>query len=78
LNLLSKRLLVFSLGVEFLIHDPQASLAVAKTANFSFIRTDYFVDRMARQEYGGEIKVNPKEVISYREKNFCFRHFYLC
>jgi membrane complex biogenesis BtpA family protein len=58
----------FSLGVEFLIHDPQASLAVAKTANFSFIRTDYFVDRMARQEYGGEIKVNPKEVISYREK----------
>lgn len=57
----------FHLGVEFLIHDPQASLSVAKTAEFSFIRTDYFVDRMAREEYGGEIKVDPKEITDFRQ-----------
>ncbi len=58
----------FKLGVEFLIHDPQASLSVAKTANFSFIRTDYFVDRMARAEYGGEIKVDAKEITDFRQQ----------
>lgn len=57
----------FLLGVEFLIHDPRASLAVAKTAEFGFIRTDYFVDRMAREEYGGEIKVDPKEITDFQK-----------
>lgn len=56
----------FFLGVEFLIHDPEASLSVAKTADFSFIRTDYFVDRMAREEYGGEIRVVAEEITSFR------------
>jgi hypothetical protein len=57
----------FQLGVEFLIHDPMASLSVAKVCGLSFIRTDYFVDRMARAEYGGEIEVNPKEIVNYRD-----------
>lgn len=57
----------FELGVEFLIHDPQASLSVAKVCGFNFIRTDYFVDRMARAEYGGEIQVDAKEIINFRE-----------
>lgn len=57
----------FKLGVEFLIHDPQASLSVAQCADFEFIRTDYFVDRMAREEYGGEIKVDAKEITAFRK-----------
>lgn len=57
----------FELGVEFLIHDPFASLSVAKVCEFSFIRTDYFVDRMARAEYGGEIKVDPVAINHHRE-----------
>lgn len=55
-------------GVEILLNDPKASLAVAKATNASFIRTDYFVDRMSRKEYGGEMRINPKEVMAYRKK----------
>lgn len=57
----------FELGVEFLIHDPRASLSVAKVCDFNFVRTDYFVDRMAREEYGGEIEVDAKEINSFRK-----------
>jgi len=45
-----------------------ASLALAKVAGASFIRTDYFVDRMSRDEYGGQMYINPDELISYRKK----------
>ncbi len=58
----------YPLGSEFLINDPEASLAIAKAAGHSFIRTDYFVDRMAREEYGGEMEINPQGLIEYRKK----------
>lgn len=54
-------------GVEILLNDPCASLAVAKASGASFIRTDYFVDRMSRPEYGGEMHTDPKGVIAYRQ-----------
>lgn len=46
------------IGCEILLNDPMASLAVAKMAGASFIRTDYFVDRMTRPEYG-EFEIDP-------------------
>ncbi|MAF78863.1 MAG: hypothetical protein CME63_09865 [Halobacteriovoraceae bacterium] len=58
----------YCLGSEFLINDPEASLAVAKASQHQFIRTDYFVDRMSREEYGGEIEIDPKGLIAYRDK----------
>lgn len=58
----------YPLGSEFLINDPEASLAIAKSAGHSFIRTDYFVDRMSREEYGGEMEINPQGLIKYRNK----------
>jgi len=58
----------YPLGSEFLINDPEASLATAKAAGHSFIRTDYFVDRMAREEYGGEMEINPEGLLEYRNK----------
>jgi hypothetical protein len=53
-------------GCEILLNDPQASLAVAKAAGASFIRTDYFVDRMSRPEYG-EFAIDPEGLLAYRE-----------
>ena len=41
-----------SVGVEVLLNDPQASLAIAKITGAKFIRTDYFVDKMWRPKYG--------------------------
>lgn len=55
-------------GVEVLLNDPKASLAIAKNTGADFIRTDYFVDKMTRKEYGGEMKINPKELLDYRNK----------
>jgi len=55
-------------GVEFLLNDPKASLAVAHASGAQFIRTDYFVDRMSREEYGGEMYINPTELINYRKQ----------
>lgn len=55
-------------GVEVLLNDPKASLAIAKATGSKFIRTDYFVDRMSREEYGGEMKIDPKGLIEYRQK----------
>jgi len=52
-------------GCEILLNDPQASLAVAKICGASFIRTDYFVDAMARPEYG-EFEIDPDGLIAYR------------
>ncbi len=56
------------LGSEFLINDPMASLSIAKSAGHSFIRTDYFVDRMSREEYGGEMHIDPHALNNYRAK----------
>jgi len=55
-------------GVEYLLNDPKASLAIAHVSGAQFIRTDYFVDRMSREEYGGEMYINPVELINYRMK----------
>lgn len=56
------------LGTEFLINDPKASLAVAKAVGHSFIRTDYFVDIMEREEYGGKMHIDPVGLIEYQKK----------
>ena len=52
-------------GCEILLNDPEASLAVAKMAGARFIRTDYFVDRMTRPEYG-EFDIDPDALLEYR------------
>ncbi|EQC45471.1 BtpA/SgcQ family protein [Bacteriovorax sp. Seq25_V] len=57
-----------TIGTEFLINDPEASLAMAKASGTKFIRTDYFVDRMAREEYGGEMRIAPLEVMNFKKK----------
>ena len=56
------------IGVEFLLNDPEASLAIANAAHAQFIRTDYFVDKMERPEYGGEMEINPQRLMEYRKK----------
>lgn len=55
-------------GVEILLNDPRASLAVASASGARFIRTDYFVDRMTRPEYGGEMAIDPVGLIEYRRQ----------
>ena len=55
-------------GVEILLNDPWASLAVAAASGAAFIRTDYFVDRMERPEHGGEMKIDPVGLLAYREE----------
>jgi membrane complex biogenesis BtpA family protein len=54
-------------GVEILLNDPEASVAVAAAAGARFIRTDYFVDRMERPEYG-EMRIDPGAVLALRRR----------
>lgn len=54
------------LGIEVLLNDPKASLAIAKTCGLKFIRTDYFVDKMTRKGYG-EFKIDPKGLMKYKK-----------
>ena len=54
-------------GVEVLLNDPQASLVIAKITGAKFIRTDYFVDKMWRKEYG-EMEINPQKLLAYKKK----------
>ena len=53
-------------GVEILLNDPMASLAVAHIADASFIRTDYFVDPMERPEHGGRMDIDAESLMRYR------------
>ncbi len=53
-------------GVEILLNDPEASLAVALSSGASFIRTDYFVDAMERPEHGGALHIDPEALMAYR------------
>jgi membrane complex biogenesis BtpA family protein len=53
------------IGIEILLNDPEASLAVALAAGADFIRTDYFVDAMSRPEHG-PMRIAPEQVIAYR------------
>lgn len=55
-----------AVGCEILLNDPVASLDVASAAGASFIRTDYFVDRMARPDYG-EFDIDPDGLLAHRE-----------
>jgi hypothetical protein len=61
------RIAKIPLGIEVLLNDPKASLAIAKTTGLKFIRTDYFVDRMTREGYG-EFEINPKALMAYKKK----------
>lgn len=54
-----------AVGCEILLHDPKASLRVALDGGADFIRSDYFVDRMARPEYG-EFEIDPRALIDFR------------
>jgi len=54
-------------GCEILLNDPRASLAVAKASGAAFIRTDYFVDRMTRPEFG-EFHIDPDALVAYRSE----------
>lgn len=55
-------------GIEILLNDPEASLAVALAAGACFIRTDYFVDPMERPEHGGAMRIDPVGLMAYRER----------
>ncbi|MGH6717878.1 MAG: BtpA/SgcQ family protein, partial [Alphaproteobacteria bacterium] len=54
-------------GIEILLNDPEASLAVALAAGARFIRTDYFVDPMERPEYG-PMRIDPVGLMAYRRR----------
>lgn len=56
-----------AVGCEILLNDPKASLDVARAAGAAFIRTDYFVDRMTRPEYG-EFEIDPEGLLEHRAK----------
>lgn len=56
------------LGVQFLIDDPEASLAIAKMSGASFIRTDFFVDKV-KTEYGIMFP-KAKAIIDYKKMIF--------
>ena len=55
------------IGIEILLNDPEASLAVAHAAGAAFIRSDYFVDEMTRAEHG-PMRIAPAEVVAYRAR----------
>jgi membrane complex biogenesis BtpA family protein len=54
-------------GVEILLNDAKASLAVAAAAGARFIRTDYFIDRMERADYG-EMHIDPVGLLAFRRR----------
>lgn len=54
-------------GCEILLNDPLASLAVASMSGARFIRTDYFIDRMYRPEYG-EFRIDPDGLLQQRAR----------
>lgn len=55
-------------GCEILLNDPQASLDVARASGARFIRSDYFVDRMSRADYG-EFEIDPVGLMDYRKSS---------
>ena len=54
-------------GIEILLNDPEASLAVALASEADFIRTDYFADEMSRPVHGA-MRIAPEQVIAYRAR----------
>jgi uncharacterized protein len=55
-------------GVEILLNDPCASVAVAQMTGATFVRTDYFVDPMERPEHGGLMKIDPVGLLAHRDR----------
>lgn len=55
-------------GCEILLNDPRASLEVAAHAGATFIRSDYFVDRMSRPGYG-EFDIDPAGLVEFRNRS---------
>ena len=53
-------------GVQVLLNDWRASLAVASVARASFVRLDFFVDKVRVQ--AGTIRPQPAAVIAYRKR----------
>jgi len=53
-------------GLEVLLNDWRASLAIAKVVNARFVRLDFFVDRARIQ--AGVIEPEPDAVIAYRKQ----------
>ncbi|MBT8078558.1 MAG: BtpA/SgcQ family protein [Gammaproteobacteria bacterium] len=58
------------IGCEILLNDPIASLDVAQASGAGFIRTDYFVDRMSRPEFG-EFAIDPDGLLEHRKRLGC-------
>ena len=56
------------IGVEILLNDPCASIAVAHATGARFVRTDYFADPMERPEHGGSMKIDPVGLLAHRER----------
>lgn len=57
---------VVPVGLEVLLNDWQASLAIARACGAAFVRLDFFVDRVRVKER--VIEPDPAEVIAYRCK----------
>ena len=55
------------IGIEILLNDPEASLAVAHASGADFIRSDYFADEMSRPVHGA-MRSAPEQVIAFRAR----------
>ena len=55
------------IGIEILLNDPEASLAVAHASGADFIRSDYFADEMSRPVHGA-MRIAPQQVIAFRAR----------
>lgn len=55
-------------GFNYLLNDPMTSLAIAKTTEAAFVRSDYYVDEMVRESDQRVMKVDPYGVKTYRQK----------
>ena len=55
------------IGCEILLNDPRASLDVCKASGAGFIRSDYFIDRMSRPDYG-EFEIDAAGLLDYRKE----------
>lgn len=54
------------IGVEVLLNDPKASLAVAAMVGAGFMRTDFFVDPMERPDFREPLNIDPEGLIAHR------------
>lgn len=62
-------------GVEALLNDPHASLAIALAGGAHFIRSDFFVDRVRIS--AGEVHPDPAAILAYR-RSIRAEHVLIC